>query len=296
MSEQNKELWRQFTKVWDAGDVASFGDLMAGDVVDHGAFPGTAPGLEGVKQLNLMLLEAFPDRATEVHEVIAEKDQIAALHTARATNTGPFMGMPATGRPMEVTTIHIARIAEGKIAEHYGLLDQGGLMMQLGLMPMPPGTESWRPPPTSPQVKGKGSGDPNAARAAMQRMVDAMRAGRQDEILEQIAPDVVDHAAMPGQGPGKDGVRWRFEQLFAGMTEPDFVVQASVGEGPYLSQAYTFSATHTGPMMGMPPTNKPFQINAIDFVRFENGKMREHWGLIDIPSMMMQLGLMPPPA
>jgi predicted ester cyclase len=47
--------------------------------------------------------------------------------------------------------------------------------------------------------------------------------------------------------------------------------------------------------MGMPPTNNSFQINAIDFVLFEDGKMREHWGLIDMPGMMMQLGLMPPP-
>lgn len=294
MSEQ-KELWRQFTKAWDAGDVDSFGDMVATDVVDHGALPGSQPGLEGIKQLGAMLRSAFPDRQTKIHELLAEGDLIAALHTIRATHSGEFMGMPPTGKSFEVNSIHIARVADGKIAEHWGLLDQGGMLMQLGVMPMPPGTESWRPPPTSPQVTGSGSGDPNAAREVMDRMLDAMRAGKLEEVLSAGHDDVVDHAAMPGQGPGKEGVRWRFEQLFAGMTEPDFTVVASVGEGPFLSQAYTFSATHTGPMMGMPPTNKSFTISAMDFVRFENGKMREHWGLIDMPAMMIQLGLMPAP-
>lgn len=295
MSEENKELWRQFTKVWDAGDVDSIGDFVATDVVDHGALPGAPPDLEGVKMLGGMLRTAFPDRETTVHKLIAEEDRIAAVHTIRATNTGEFMGTPPTGKSFEVNSIHIARIAGGKMAEHWGLLDQAGMLMQLGVMPMPPGAEGWRPPPTSPQVKGTGSGDPASSRALMAAVMDGLRAAKTEEIMGSIAEDVVDHAAMPGQGPGKEGVRWRVEQLFGGMTRPDFTTLASVAEGPYLSQAHTFTATHTGAMMGMPATNKSFSISAIDFVLFEDRKMREHWALIDMPSMMMQLGLMPPP-
>lgn len=296
MSEENKEVWRQFTKAWDAGDLDSFGDFVASDAVDHNALPGSPPGLEGLKMLGSMLRAAFPDRETTVHELIAEGDKTSALHTIKATNTGAFMGMPPTGKSFEVNSIHIARYAGGKLVEHWGLLDQGGMLRQLGVMPMPPGTESWRPPPTSPQMKESTSGSPDDHRAAMARMIEAIRLGKMDDVLAEIADNSVDHAAMPGQGPGKEGVRWRFEQIFGGMTEPDFKVVASVGEGPILSQAYTFSATHSGPMMGMPATNKSSTVSAIDFVRFENGTMREHWGLIDVPGMMIQLGLMPPPA
>ncbi|MGH2795794.1 MAG: ester cyclase, partial [Actinomycetota bacterium] len=233
---------------------------------------------------------AFPDRSTDVHHVIAEGDKVAAVQTIRATNTGEFMGMAPTGKSFEVFSIHIVRVAGGKIAEHWGLLDQGGLMMQLGVMPMPPGTESWRPPPTSPQATSGGSGDPDRNRRALDEMIAAMRIGKMDDVLALVHEEDVDHAALPGQAPGKEGTRWRFEQLFSGLTEPDFRTLASVGEGPFLSQAYTFTATHTGPMMGMPPTNKSFTVSAIDFVLFEDGKFLEHWGLIDVPAMMAQLG------
>lgn len=295
MSEDNKELWRQFTKVWDAGDLDSLGDFVAADVVDHGALPGAPPGLEGVKLLGGMLHTAFPDRETTIHEIITEGDRTAALHTIRATNTGELMGMPPTGKPFEVNSIHIGRYAGGKLVEHWGLFDQGGMAMQIGVAPMPPGTEGWRPPPTSPQVKGEASGNPETNRKAMSSMIEGLRAGDPEKVLASVGDEVIDHAAMPGQGPGKEGVRWRFEQLFAGLSDADFHVIATVSDGGFLSQAYTFTATHSGPMLGMPPTNKSFTISAMDFVRFENGTMREHWGLIDIPSMMIQLGLMPPP-
>lgn len=295
MSEQNKELIRQFWKAWDAGDTGSFGDFVATDVVDHNAMPGTAPGLEGIKQLSGMMSTAFPDMARELHIVIAEADLVAGLATARGTHTGPFMGLPVTGKGFEINTIHIFRVADGKVVEHRGMVDQASLMSQIGLMPPPPGTEGWRPPPTSPQVTGVAPGDPAAHRAVMDRELASIAANNLDGIMAGIAEDIVDHAAMPGQVPGKEGIRWRFEQTFAGLADPEFKVVASVGEGPHLSQAYTFSATHTGTMMGIPATGKSFTVSAIDFTRIENGLMREHWGLLDVPAMMIQLGLMQPP-
>jgi predicted ester cyclase len=296
MSQDNKELLRQFVKTWDAGDTESFGDFISADAVDHQRIPGMPEGLEGAKQISKMLRAAVPDGSTEVHQIIAEGDLVAALQTVRGTQTGELMGMPATGKSFEITGIDIVRVAGGKMVEHWGLTDQAGMMIQLGLMPLPPEAQGWRPPPTSPVVKGDGSGDPAAHRKAMNSMVAAMRASDLEKIVGRVASDAVDHAAMPGQPEGQEGFRWRFNQLFAGMTKPDFKVLASVGEGPYLSQAYSFNATHTGALMGIPPTNKSFTISAIDFVRFEDGKLREHWGLIDMPSMMMQLGLAPPPA
>jgi steroid delta-isomerase-like uncharacterized protein len=295
MSEQNKEVLRQFMKAWDAGDIDSFGDFISKDTVDHQLMPGLAPGLEGVKQIGGMLRAAFPDSSSEIHHVIAEGDFVAALATGRGTHTGDFMGMPATGRSFEVNEIHIVRVDGGKMVEHWGLGDQAGMMTQLGLMPAPPVPDGWRPPPTSPQVTGDDSGDPDAHRAAMDRMIAGVRKGSLDEVLGVIAPDVVDHSALPGQAPGKDGVQWRFEQIFGGLSEPNFTVLASVGEGPFLSQAFTFTATHTGPLMGIPATGKSFEIAAIDFARFDNGMIRELWGVIDIPAMMTQLGLMPAP-
>ncbi|HMC98460.1 MAG TPA: ester cyclase, partial [Flavobacteriales bacterium] len=53
------------------------------------------------------------------------------------------------------------------------------------------------------------------------------------------------------------------------------------------------SGTNTGSMEGMAATNKPWNVTGMDFIRFENGKAVEHWGLFDNTTMMTQLGLMP---
>jgi steroid delta-isomerase-like uncharacterized protein len=297
MSEQNKELVRQFVKAWGAGDLDAFGDLLSADLVDHNAMPGTAPGLEGAKQAARMTRAAFPDMTDEIHNIIAEGDLVAMLATVRGTHEGEIMGMPPTGKSFAITAIDVIRVAGGKMVERWGLTDQAGMMTQLGLAPLPPGAEGWTPPQPGPAATMSGTGDPQAHRASMTRMIDEMRAGNIEEIMTGIGSNVIDHAALPGQPPGKAGVRWRFEQLFGGMSHVDFQVVASVAEGPFLSQAYTFSAKHTGTMMGMPATNKSFEISATDFVWFDDdGLFREHWGLIDVPSMMGQLGLMPPPS
>jgi len=297
MSEQNKEILRQFMKAWDAGDIDSFGDFVAEDSVDHQLIPmpGMASGLEGVKQIAGMLRGAFPDSTSEIHYVIAEGDLVAALATGRGTHTGDFMGMPATGKSFEVSEIHIVRVDGGKMVEHWGLSDQAAMMTQLGLIPAPPVPDGWRPPPGAPQISGESSGDPEANRAALNGMIGGVRKNDLGEVMNAIAPDVIDHGPVPGQGPGAEGMRFRFEQLFGGLTGSDFTTLASVGEGGLLANAFTFSAKHTGTLMGIPATGKSFSVAAMDFARFENGKIRELWGVLDVPSMMIQLGLMPAP-
>ena len=57
--------------------------------------------------------------------------------TARGTMTGAFMGMPATGKSATWTEIHIARVANGKLTEHWSNIDQLGMLQQLGVIPTP---------------------------------------------------------------------------------------------------------------------------------------------------------------
>jgi predicted ester cyclase len=57
--------------------------------------------------------------------------------TARGTNTGELLGMPATGKPARVTGISIIRIAAGKMVEGWGNFDALGMLQQLGVIPTP---------------------------------------------------------------------------------------------------------------------------------------------------------------
>ncbi len=79
--------------------------------------------------------EACPSYGMEIQEMVAEGDMVSVIGLAKGTNTGPLMGMPATGKSFEAP-IHITyRIADGKIVEHWMLMDNFTMMQQLGLIP-----------------------------------------------------------------------------------------------------------------------------------------------------------------
>jgi len=75
--------------------------------------------------------EGLADIRFAIDDLIAEDDRVVARVTSRARQVGPFMGMPATGRSYEIGEIHIFRLRDGKIVEHWYEMDAMGLMRQL---------------------------------------------------------------------------------------------------------------------------------------------------------------------
>ena len=75
---------------------------------------------------------AFPRYALDVEDLIAEADKVVLRFTFSATYGGGFMSIPATGQQVAVPGIIIYRIADGKIVEHWMLVDSAVLMQQLG--------------------------------------------------------------------------------------------------------------------------------------------------------------------
>lgn len=138
--EQNRALFRRFTeRIVNEGDLGAADELLAPDFVTHEELPpGIPSGPEGVKQLFQMMRTGFPDLRMSIEDMVAEQDRVVARLTFRGTHRGEFMGMPATGRPVEYQAIDIMRVHEGKLAEHWGVSDMMGLMQQLGAVPPQP--------------------------------------------------------------------------------------------------------------------------------------------------------------
>ena len=104
-------------------------------MVDHNLMPGQAPGLEGMQQMMTMFLGAFPDLHSTIDVLMAEGDLVAGRMTTTGTHKGDFMGIPATGKQVKFTEVHIVRIANGKAVEHWGNSDDMAMMQQLGVVP-----------------------------------------------------------------------------------------------------------------------------------------------------------------
>ncbi len=80
---------------------------------------------------------AFPDLQCTVEDEIYVGDQFAAHWTMRGTHNGSFLGNPPTGRRVMVQGLIFARTAHGRISEAWTLIDQMGILQQLGLVPPP---------------------------------------------------------------------------------------------------------------------------------------------------------------
>jgi len=125
----------------NAGDIDGFGELLAEDFVEHEEMPGLEPSKEGVKQLFHMYRAAFPDLRMEPQDVLVSGNKAVARVRATGTHQGEFLGMPATGKSVDVQLIDITRFGDDGLArEHWGVFDALALMQQLGAIPQtPPG-------------------------------------------------------------------------------------------------------------------------------------------------------------
>ncbi|MCC6223287.1 MAG: ester cyclase [Thermoleophilia bacterium] len=120
----------------NTGDLDGFEALLAGDFVEHEETPGLAPTREGVKEFFGMFMAAFPDLRFDAEDVLVSGDKVVARARVTGTHEGEFMGMPATGRRMEVQAIDIIRFGtDGLAHEHWGVFDAMAMMQQLGLVP-----------------------------------------------------------------------------------------------------------------------------------------------------------------
>jgi steroid delta-isomerase-like uncharacterized protein len=130
---------RRLYELISAGDIDGFGEHLADDFVEHEeGLPGLERSKDGVKQLFHVLRSAFPDLRMEPEDVLVAGDTLVARVRATGTHRGEFMGMPATGRSIDVQLIDIIRFADdGMAVEHWGIFDQMGMMQQLGAVPAP---------------------------------------------------------------------------------------------------------------------------------------------------------------
>jgi steroid delta-isomerase-like uncharacterized protein len=136
VSEQNKELVRQLMEEdISRGNVAVAERIIHPEFFDHTNPPGMQRGLDGHNAIVRLFRAAFPDQWWQIEDLIAEGDRVVARTTMRGTHTGDFFGIPASGRAVTLTGVHVLRIADGRIVEHWGSNDDLGLLRQIGALP-----------------------------------------------------------------------------------------------------------------------------------------------------------------
>jgi steroid delta-isomerase-like uncharacterized protein len=136
-TEQNKAVVRRFFEAFEANDQDALNEVLAPNLV---AYSHGGPGprnreaiIQGIDIWNA----AFSEGCFTVEDLIAEGDRVATRTTLRAIHSGVFQGQPPTGKQIVLKGHTVERLRDGRIVERWVLIDQMGLMQQLGHIPPP---------------------------------------------------------------------------------------------------------------------------------------------------------------
>lgn len=136
MSQNNALVVRGFVdEVITKGNIEAASHYAWEDVVEQVPFPNQGPGLDGLKDVIRAMRTGFPDIVFSIQEQIAEDNKVASRFEWTGTHQGEFLGIPPTGRPVQVWGIVIDRLEDGRIKDTRIIMDTLGLMAQLGVFP-----------------------------------------------------------------------------------------------------------------------------------------------------------------
>ncbi len=134
----NAAIIREFVeKVLNKGEIDATGRYFWEDVVEQVPLPGQGPGLKGLQDVLRGMKAAFPDMHWTIEEQITEGDRVMSRFVWTGTHRGPFLGIPASGKPVTVWGIVIDRLVDKRIKETRIIMDTLGMMGQMGVIPGP---------------------------------------------------------------------------------------------------------------------------------------------------------------
>jgi steroid delta-isomerase-like uncharacterized protein len=121
--------------------------------------------------------------------------------------------------------------------------------------------------------------------------------GRGDEaaLEELLDPDFVDHDALPGQSPDREGHRQILAAFRSAFPDLNVTTEDVVVEGDKVVSRWTARGTHQGDLMGIAPTGNGVTIKGIDVLRVAGGRIAERWAQFNDLELMQQLGAVPAP-
>jgi steroid delta-isomerase-like uncharacterized protein len=135
-AEENKAVVRRFVEGgWSGHNHNVIHEVVRPDYFNPAAVPEHQRGIAGAKHIANWLMSAFPDTRLDIEGIIADGGIVAIRGTASGTHEGEFMGIPPTGKRFAVQQVHWFRVADSKMAEHWAVRDDLGMMRQLGAAP-----------------------------------------------------------------------------------------------------------------------------------------------------------------
>ncbi|MGI8577042.1 MAG: ester cyclase [Nocardioidaceae bacterium] len=131
--EQNIATQERFgEEVVAGGNFDAVDELVAPDFVDHDPAPGQAPGPDGLKGFFATMRAGLPDLSVSVEQLVADDEYVTIAYRITGTHQGDLLGVPATGRSVDVRGVQIGKFRDSLLVERWGSSDQLGMLQQIG--------------------------------------------------------------------------------------------------------------------------------------------------------------------
>ena len=128
-------------------------------------------------------------------------------------------------------------------------------------------------------------------RALIHRLFeDVLNGGDMDLVDEIISTEYIEHAALPGQESGSEGVKQRLAAFREAFPDMVWTLEDLVAEEEKAAARWSMNATNQGSFMGIAPTGRRVTLSGIDIYRIVGSQLIEHWHEIDALGLMQQLG------
>jgi predicted ester cyclase len=134
-SADNKRITRRvLEELLEKGNLEAADELIHPDFVNHEAPPDNPQGPDGLKETVSWLRGLWGPMRAEIEDEICEDDKVVARVTMHGRHVGEFLGRAPTGKEFAAEHIHIWRLEDGKVIEHWSVRDDLGQALQLGLI------------------------------------------------------------------------------------------------------------------------------------------------------------------
>jgi steroid delta-isomerase-like uncharacterized protein len=128
-------IQRIIREAFNQGNLAVVDELLSSDQTVHNSETGLINDIDVMKRLISTFRTAFPDLQCVVEDEIMEGGKVAALCAMSGTHKGLFMGITPTGKSMKIEGVFFARLEDGMITKYWMMIDQYGMLQQLGIIP-----------------------------------------------------------------------------------------------------------------------------------------------------------------
>ena len=110
-----------------------------------------------------------------------------------------------------------------------------------------------------------------------------------------VAQDFIEHVPFPGQGPGRDGLRDAIGTFLSAFPDMQWTTDEQVGEGEKVVSRFSWTGTHRGEFLGIPPTGKSVKVWGVVMDLVRDGVLSESRIIMDTLGLLKQLGAIPAP-